>query len=103
MFLRNYIKKFLDLDESTAVDEYKRQLREAEIERDNWKSQANLDAVENIFLANKLKKLREVLGKDDECFSRFTRGQIRDMSIDAFRQVENEIDQDVAGGKRLLQ
>jgi hypothetical protein len=117
MFLRNCIKKVLGLEEADTVadltgrirtfasklDECRMQLQEAEIGRDGWKGQANVDATENLFLANKLKEVRKALGKDDECFSRFSRDQIKDMSLEEFRHVEKEIDQDVNDGKRFLQ
>jgi hypothetical protein len=68
----------------------------------NWKGQANVDATENLILKKKLHEIRITLGKDDECFSRFTRKQIENMSIEEFRQVESEIDKDVADGKLFL-
>jgi hypothetical protein len=68
----------------------------------NWKGQANVDATENLVLKKKLHDIRISLGKDDECFSRFTRKQIENMSIEEFRSVESEIDKDVADGKLFL-
>jgi hypothetical protein len=99
MFLRNYIKKFF----GCQAEWLRNQLRQAEKERHEWQSQANVDATENLFLKKKLQEVRKLLGLDDECFSKYTRDQIEDMELDEFRQVKNEIDQDITCGKQFLQ
>jgi hypothetical protein len=98
-------KMFGEKDSSVCWKEQslKRDLREAEKNRDEWKSQANVDATENLSLKKKLHGIRVLLGKDDEVFSKFSRNQIEKMELDEFVKVEHLIDQDVADGKLFLQ
>jgi hypothetical protein len=103
MILRKLVKKFLHLDESSEVTWLQKEVQELTIERNHWKGQANVDATENLYFKQKIQKVRMILGEDDECFSKFSRDQIRDMSIEEFRKVEAEIDKDVANGKLFLQ
>ena len=103
MILRNFVKKTLGLSESVRVESLELKVRKLEKEVSNWKGQANVDATENLFLTTKLQKIRIILGSDDKCFSKFTRDQIKEMSIEEFRAVESEIDKDVSEGKLFLQ
>lgn len=97
-------KLFGKKEDDLRQDEYLiRELRLSNKNRDEWKGQANVDATENIVLKAKLKKIRDLIGKDDEVFSKFSRDQIEDMSIEEFRKVESEIDKDEATGKLFLQ
>jgi regulator of replication initiation timing len=102
MILRNFVKKTLGLCENKYAEGLQANIRVLEKNVSDWKGQANVDATENLFLVSKLKKIREVMGNDDRCFSKFTRSQIEDMSIEEFRAVESEIDKDVLNGKLFL-
>jgi hypothetical protein len=99
------LKKFFGSKEEVPcqADFLRRELRQAEKERHEWQSQANVDATENLFLKKKLQEVRKLLGADDECFSKYTRNQIEDMELDEFVKVEHLIDKDVADGKLFLQ
>jgi hypothetical protein len=102
MFVR--IKKFFGgkVKQIDYCDVLRQTILSLQNDVSNWKGQANVDATENLLLKKKLHEIRITLGKDDECFSRFTRKQIENMSIEEFREVESEIDKDVADGKLFL-
>ena len=109
MILRKLVKKTLGLCENTEVEALKHHI--CEMRKSNYalqrklrlvEGQANVDVAEHTYFKEKLRKIREVLGEDDRCFSRFTRDQISDMSREEFNSVEAEIDQDVLDGKLFL-
>jgi hypothetical protein len=95
--------KRIAISTTDTIDELRCKLEKSEKNRAQWRGQANVDATENIALKSRLKAIRDLLGKDDETFSRYTRDQIEDMSIEEFRQAEPEIDQDIQDGKLFLQ
>lgn len=110
MILRKLVKKTLGLCENTEAEALRHHIREMRKSNDVLQrkirlveGQANIDRTEVLRLKCKLRNIRDVLGEDDECFSRFTRYQINDMSIEEFRRVESEIDKDVSNGKLFLQ
>jgi hypothetical protein len=95
--------KRIEVSKSYTTDDLRYRLRKAEKNRDEWKGQANVDATENISLKAKLKKIRTILGEDDEVFSKYSRSQIEDMELEEFIKIEHLIDKDVADGKLFLQ
>lgn len=101
--IRNWVKKVFGLSENDYTEGLRVDIWKLKKEVSDWKGQANVDATENLYLTTKLHKIRTIMGEDDKCFSKFTRTQIEDMSIEEFVTVEPEIDKDVADGKLFLQ
>jgi hypothetical protein len=67
------------------------------------KGQLEVDNAEITNLKAKLFQVRQILGKDDLTFSRFTRKEIDEMSVEGFNAVESEIDQDIIDKKIFLE
>jgi predicted nucleic acid-binding Zn-ribbon protein len=76
---------------------------ELEQEVSDLKGQVKVDQAEVLHLKSKMVRIRELMGRDDEAFSRFTRKQIEAMSIEDFNDAESEIDKDMVDGKIFLQ
>jgi len=104
---KKWLKRALDSRKAIEVpcqaEHLRRELSISNKNRDEWKGQANVDATENLALKQKLKNIRDLLGKDDEVFSKYSRSQIEDMSIEEFTKLEHLIDKDVFEGKLFLQ
>jgi hypothetical protein len=101
MILREFVKRLLNLREADiGLEDKVAKLNELAHSKE---SQLEINEAEIIHLKSKLSKIRKLIGRDDECFSRFTRKQIDDMSIGEFVKLESKIDQDVDDGKIFLQ
>jgi len=74
-----------------------------EAEVSGLEGQVKVDQAEVLHLKSKMVRIRELMGRDDETFSRFTRKQIEAMSIEDFNAAESEIDNDMLDGKIFLQ
>lgn len=101
--IRNWVKRVFGFSETGHVDGLEAKIRKLEKKVSDVEGQANVDAAENLYLTTKLHKIRIIMGNDDKCFSRFSRDQIEEMSIEEFNSVEPEIDKDYADGKIFLQ
>ncbi len=102
MILREFVKKLLKLEELNQEDNLGIKVMKLEEEVSGMKGQIRVDEAEITNLKSKLHCIRDILGKDDNTFSDFTRTQIDRMSIEEFVKVESKIDQDVIDGKIFL-
>lgn len=100
--IRKWVKKVFRFSETGHVDGLEAKIRKLEKKLSDTEGQIKVDNVEMTSIKAKLFKIRQILGRDDNTFSRFTRKQIDEMSIGEFTSVEAEIDQDVLDGKLFL-
>ena len=100
MILREFIKRTLNLGEPDL--DIRAEVKDLKEKVSDLKDQVEIKQVEILHLKEKLVRVRELIGRDDECFSIFRTKQIEKMSIGDFNEVESEIDKDMADGKIFL-
>ncbi len=103
--LRKWIKKYIGQTDYKIVDSninLRQEVEELKKEVSGLKGQVKVDKTEALHLKEKLQRIRDLIGRDDECFSKWTRKQIEEMSISEFVAIESEIDQDIIDGKIFL-
>jgi len=104
--LRKFVLKHFGKSDYKLIDSninLRATVEELEEEVSGLKGQVKVDKAEVLHLKSKMVRIRELMGRDDEAFSRFTRSQIEAMSIEDFNAVESEIDEDMLDGKIFLQ
>ncbi len=100
--IRNWIGKVFNMQDPIVVEGLESKVAVLETEIIHLKDQSDVDQTECRYLKEKLFRIRELIGDGDECFSKYTRKQITNMSLKDWNEAESEIDQDLANGKIFL-
>ncbi len=102
-FKKMFTKKTVKFEMVDSNINLRTKVIELENEVSGLKGQVRVDKAEVLHLKSKMARIRELMGRDDETFSRFTRKQIATMSMEDFNDAESEIDKDMLDGKIFLQ